>query len=274
MDELSAALAFVRRNAPEKPVLGLVLGSGLSSLADLVANPIVLKTTSIPGYPASTVEGHEGKLVLGTIHSVPVIFVQGRLHVYEGHSVQKATFPIRLLAALGVQKIIITNAAGGINSAFRPGTLMWITDHINWTGLNPLIGKSNQSNGEQRSSVGGAPYDENWTIQAQKMAEKLGIPTETGTYLWALGPSYETKAEIRAFKLLGADAVGMSTVPEVIQARSLGLKVLGLSTITNFAAGLSDDELNHKEVLEVGKQVKKDLERLVLALIQTSFAKS
>ncbi len=266
MNELSAATAFVKEQSPDKPFLGLVLGSGLSSLAELVSEPIVLKTTSIPGYPASTVEGHEGQLVMGRIHDVPVIFVQGRLHVYEGHSVQKSTFPIRLLAALGVGKIVITNAAGCINPSFRPGTLMWITDHINWTGKNPLIGIKSVP------SMGISPYDTAWTNQAQRIAQALDIKTESGTYLWTLGPSYETKAEIRAFKLLGADAVGMSTVPEVIQARALGLKVLGLSTITNFAAGLSDDELNHQEVLEVGKQVKADLERLILALIKQSVA--
>lgn len=272
MDELKAAVAFVRQHAPEKPFLGLVLGSGLSSLAELVVNPVVLKTTSIPGYPASTVEGHEGQLVLGTIHSVPVVFVQGRLHVYEGHSVRQATFPIRLLAALGVEKIMITNAAGGIHPTFTPGTLMWITDHINWTGTNPMLGESGNSRTLLRNSLGITPYDHAWTTGAQQIAHQLGIKTETGTYLWTLGPSYETKAEIRAFKLLGADAVGMSTVPEVIQARALGLKVLGLSTITNFAAGLSDDELNHQEVLEVGRRVKSDLEKLILEIVRRSVA--
>ena len=267
MPDVHAALSYVRQFTDIKPSLGLILGSGLSVLADLVQNPVVLETSKIPGYPSSTVEGHVGRLVFGSIQGVSVVFVQGRLHVYEGHSVSDATFPVRLLSAIGVQKLIVTNAAGGIRSDFKPGTLMWIVDHINWTNLNPIMGSGIKAFPETRNAQQFNYYDAEWTKRAQAKAAKLGIDTATGTYLWTLGPSYETKAEIRAFKLIGADAVGMSTVPEVIQARSCGMKVLGLSTITNFAAGLGEDELNHEEVLEVGRQVRSDLERLVLALI-------
>jgi purine-nucleoside phosphorylase len=267
MSDLHLALAHIRQFTDITPRFGLILGSGLSALANLVLDPVVIETSEIPGYPASTVEGHVGKLVFGTIDGVSLVFVQGRLHVYEGHSIFNSTFPVRLLAGLGVKNLVVTNAAGGINPSFKPGTLMWITDHINWTNLNPLIGSAPSPLPTSRQACHVKFYDSEWTTKAQNMATKLGIPTSTGTYLWTLGPSYETKAEIRAFKLIGADAVGMSTVPEVIQARSCSMKVLGLSTITNFAAGLSNDELNHQEVLEVGRRVRSDLERLVLALI-------
>lgn len=269
MPELQQALSHIRQFTALNPSVGLILGSGLSMLADLVHDPIILETSTIPNYPTSTVEGHVGRLVFGSISGVSVVFVQGRLHVYEGHSVSNATFPVRLLAALGVKKLIVTNAAGGIHPDFKPGTLMWITDHINWTSQNPLIGSRKERVGvaSTRNESGNNYYDLEWTNRAQTIANKLRIATSSGTYLWTLGPSYETKAEIQAFKLIGADAVGMSTVPEVVQARSCGMKVLGLSTITNLAAGLGDNELNHEEVLDVGRQVRSDLERLMLALI-------
>ena len=265
MHDMTDAVEAIRRHTSLQPRFGLILGSGLSALAELVDNQVQIATSDIPGYPASTVEGHVGRLVFGTLQGTPVVFVQGRLHVYEGHSVVNSTFPVRLLALLGVSKLILTNAAGGIHPDFSPGTLMWITDHINWTHKNPLIGSPHRP--AFRHAFGSSCYDPDWTDKAQKIANDLGIPTSRGTYLWTLGPSYETKAEIRAFKMLGADAVGMSTVPEALQARSLGMSVLGLSTITNFAAGLSHEELNHAEVLDVGRRVQSDLERLILGLI-------
>lgn len=267
-NELTEALHFIRERTTVSPVLGLILGSGLSALADLVSDAVRLETSLIPGYPTSTVQGHHGRLVLGHIEGKSVVFVQGRLHVYEGLSVTAATFPVRLLGALGVKHLILTNAAGGINPAFNPGTLMWITDHINWTTKNPIAGSGSAIHCRHRRAA--KPYDEHWTNQAQAIASNLGIQTASGTYLWTLGPSYETKAEIRAFKLLGADAVGMSTVPEAIEASAQNMKVLGLSTITNFAAGLSDDSLNHEEVLEVGRMVRSKLERLIMAVITSS----
>jgi len=268
---LESALRFVREHVGTSPEFGLILGSGLSELADVLENPIVLDSHDIPGYPSSTVQGHKGRLVFGTLNGSAVVFVQGRLHVYEGHSVETATFPVRLLHALGVRKIIVTNAAGGINSNFVPGTLMWITDHIDFSFRNtsrPVKEGDAELLGRTREHT--HPYDLEWTKRAAALANSLNIETETGTYLWTLGPSYETRAEIRMFKGLGADAVGMSTVPEVIEASRSGMHVLGLSTITNFAAGLSDDSLNHEEVLEVGRGVREDLQLLIKELIRQS----
>lgn len=264
MSETTRAADWVRQRMGAVPRLGLVLGSGLGELADVMSDPIILETTSIPDYPTSSVQGHSGRLVFGTLEGVPVVFVQGRLHMYEGHDMASVTFPVRLLADLGVPAVLITNAAGGVNPTFPPGTLMWITDHINWTFENPLEALLPQLPGLARS---GQPYDAAWTDTARSVAHELGIPTVTGTYIWTRGPNYETPAEIRAFRSLGADAVGMSTVPEVLVAHQLGLSVLGLSTITNPAAGLNTEPLNHDEVLETGRRVKSDLTRLVLGIV-------
>lgn len=262
--ELTRALDHVRERIQARPILGLILGSGLADLADVVDYPVILETADIPGYAGSTVQGHKGRLVFGRLAGVDVVFVQGRLHVYEGHSVTDATFPVRLLAALGVERLIITNAAGGIRTDFVPGTLMWITDHIPFAFRDvPAPPGAPARPGRTAPS----PWDEAWTRRAQALADELGIATREGTYLWTLGPSYETKAEIRMFAGFGADAVGMSTVPEAIVARDLGLRILGISTITNHAAGLGHETLDHNEVLEVGRQVRTDLQRLVVALV-------
>lgn len=264
------ALPFVRRaieGTVDTPVIGLVLGSGLSHLADVLDSAVIIPTTDIPGYPGSTVEGHHGRLVLGYLEGVPVVFVQGRLHVYEGHSVEAATYPVRLLAALGVKRLVVTNAAGGIHPECVPGTLMWLTDHLAFAFRQvPTPGASSF----RPTDADRSPYDVAWTNEARSIAERLGIATRSGTYLWTLGPSYETKAEIRMFAGMGADAVGMSTVPEVIVARAYGMRVIGISTITNFAAGLGQETLDHQEVLEVGRQVRDDLQRLVVSIVKES----
>jgi len=263
--DVKDAVDLIRSRVPEMPTLGLILGSGLSDLAEMVDDPVILETASLPGYPASTVEGHKGRLVFGRLGSIQVVFVQGRLHVYEGHSVKSATFPVRVLGGLGVNRLIVTNAAGGIRPEFSPGTLMWITDHINMAFRHP---HSRKASADGRStSAAHHPWDEAWTTAAKAVADRLGIVTQEGCYLWTLGPSYETRAEIRMFAGFGADAVGMSTVPEVLEANELGMRVLGLSTITNHAAGLGHESLNHEEVLEVGRQVRGNLERLILALV-------
>ncbi|MDA0379043.1 MAG: purine-nucleoside phosphorylase [Bacteroidetes bacterium] len=261
---LDRAVAHVRARVSNRPRLGLILGSGLSDLADVVEHPVVLETADIPGYQGSTVQGHKGRLVFGRLEGVDVVFVQGRLHVYEGHSVADATFPVRLLAALGVEGLIITNAAGGIRTDFVPGTLMWITDHIPFA-FRDIPAPTSVSSRPGREAP--TPWDLEWTSRAADIADRLGIPTRSGTYLWTLGPSYETKAEIRMFAGFGADAVGMSTVPEAIVARDLSVEVLGISTITNHAAGLGHETLDHSEVLEVGRQVRADLQRLITALV-------
>jgi len=265
VSDLSAALAVVRQHTDRRPDIALVLGSGLGALAQSAEAPVTIPTSEIPGYPRSTVQGHAGELVFGTLEGVSVLFVNGRAHYYEGHSPAATTFPVRLAHALGAQRILLTNAAGGINRTFKPGTLMLIDDHINWAFVSALAGPV--VDGMPRFPDMSAPYSPAWTARAEAAALRLGIDLRKGTYLWTTGPSYETKAEIRAFERFGADAVGMSTVPEAIAAHALGMEVLGLSTITNFAAGMGQESLDHEEVLEVGRAVRADLERLVRALV-------
>ncbi len=264
--DVQEAVALIRAQETRVPDVALVLGSGLGSLADLAEAPAVLATRDLPGYPRSTVAGHEGRLVFGRLEGRDVVFIQGRVHCYEGLPVRTVTFPIRLVHALGARRLLVTNAAGGINPAFAPGTLMFITDHINASFANPLAGPN--TDGGPRFPDMSAPYEPGWLDQAEAVALRHGIATRRGVYLWTLGPSYETKAEIKFFARLGADAVGMSTVPEVIQARYLGMDVLGLSTITNPAAGLNAEPLTHEDVLVVGRRVRDQLQRLVKAIIR------
>ena len=262
------ALAAVRARTDLVPEIALVLGSGLGALADDVEDAVVISTADVPHYPESTVPGHAGRLVLGTLGGRSVLVVQGRVHSYEGHSPREVTFPVRLAHALGARRLLLTNAAGGINPAFRPGTLMLITDHLNLTFASPLAGPV--GDGEQRFPDLSNPYDEAWRIQSRNIALTLGISYREGVYVWTSGPSYETPAEIRAFAKAGADAVGMSTVPEAIQAAALGLPVLGISTITNPAAGLNADALDHEEVLEVGNSVRDRLATWVRAIVEAT----
>ncbi|MBO6574839.1 MAG: purine-nucleoside phosphorylase [Rhodothermales bacterium] len=252
--DIRAAAAAVRERTDRVPRLALVLGSGLGELAETLDDPVIIPAADIPGYPASTVQGHQGRLLLGDMECCPVLFVQGRVHMYEGHALDRVTFPVRLAAALGATHVLLTNAAGGINVDFPPGTLMWIDGHIDWTGPRPDL----RFEGVERDH-----YDPAWLDAAGAAAAKAGITVERGVYLWTAGPSYETKAEIRAFRGLGADAVGMSTVPEARAAHNAGMRVLGLSTITNPAAGLNSEPLGHEEVVETGRMVRKTLERLV-----------
>lgn len=264
--DVTDAVKIIRRTEQRRPRIGLILGSGLGTLADSAEDAVAFDTSDLPGYPASTVEGHRGRIVFGSLEDVEIVVLQGRVHYYEGHDPRALSFPIRLLHALGVQKLVVTNAAGGINPRYTPGTLMFITDHINLAFANPLVGPN--VDGGPRFPDMSAPYDPDWTDRAEQAALEAGIPTRRGTYIWAMGPSYETPAEIRAFARLGADAVGMSTVPEVIQAAYYGIKVLGISTITNPAAGLSAAPLMHEDVLEVGRQVRSRLETLVRMVLR------
>ncbi len=264
--DVGPAVARIRATEARVPEVALVLGSGLGALADAAEDARAFPTEDLPGYPRSTVEGHQGRLVFGRLEGRDVVFVQGRVHLYEGHPIRAVTFPVRLVHALGARRLVVTNAAGGIHPLCKPGTLMFITDHINFAFDNPLIGPN--TDGGPRFPDMSAPYDPDWIDRAEAAALRLGIGTRRGVYLWTRGPSYETKAEIQAFRRLGADAVGMSTVPEVIQARYLGMQVLGLSTITNFAAGLHPDPLLHEDVLAVGRQIRGDLERLVRAIVR------
>ena len=285
-DALESAVRVVRERVGSKPGIALILGSGLGALAETAEDAVSIPTSTIPHYPKSTVEGHSGRLVFGRLEGHDVVFIQGRAHSYEGHAMGTLTFPVRLVAALGARRLLVTNAAGGIHRGLRPGTLMFITDHLNFVGPPGVSGTSHPHGIAHSASAfasptaprpAGAgprppraphPYDLEWIDEAEQTALELGVPTRRGVYLWTRGPSYETKAEIAAFRRIGADAVGMSTVPEVLAAAAGDMKVLGISSITNPAAGLSAEPLSHDEVLEVGRQVRGDLERLVRGILR------
>ena len=248
-----------------KPEYALVLGSGLGTLADAVEDATIIPTHDIPGYPASTAPGHKGRLVIGRLEGKQVVVIQGRIHMYEGYSARESTFPIRLVHGMGASKLLLTNAAGGINENMGPGTLMFIRDHINFAFASPLSGP-NVDGGPRFVDLCHA-YDPAWLEEAEQIALEAGIATQKGVYLWTKGPAYETKAEIKLYRHLGADAVGMSTVPEALQAVYLGMKVLGISTITNPATGLSPVPLKHEDVLEVGQKIRHTLEKLVRLIL-------
>lgn len=273
-ENLQPAVAAVREQTSLVPRIALILGSGLGALADAAENTTVVEGPDIPGYPASTVSGHHGRLVFGMLDDTPVVFVQGRVHLYEGYPVQKLTMPVRLVHALGAERMVVTNSAGGINRTFRPGTLMFITGHLNLAFAAPGVGSARTprpTGGEAEGNVRHRPYyDAAWTDRAEAAARSLDVDVRRGVYAWTLGPSYETRAEIQALERLGADAVGMSTVPEVLQAQELGMRVVGLSTITNLAAGLAEGELDHDEVLEVGQQVRGPLTTLVRGVVRVA----
>ncbi|MDU0154174.1 purine nucleoside phosphorylase I, inosine and guanosine-specific [Bacillus cabrialesii] len=265
-DRIERAAAFIKQNLPESPKIGLILGSGLGILADEIENPVKLKYEDIPEFPVSTVEGHAGQLVLGTLEGVSVIAMQGRFHFYEGYSMEKVTFPVRVMKALGVEALIVTNAAGGVNTEFRAGDLMIITDHINFMGTNPLIGPNEADFGARFPDMSSA-YDKDLSSMAEKLAKNLNIPIQKGVYTAVTGPSYETPAEVRFLRTMGSDAVGMSTVPEVIVANHAGMRVLGISCISNAAAGILDQPLSHDEVMEVTEKVKAGFLQLVKAVV-------
>lgn len=243
-----------------------MLGSGLGFLADDVADPLRILYRDIPGFPEPGVAGHKGELVAGTLEGVPVIVQAGRFHLYEGHSPDIAALPARVFAGLGVKTLIVTNAAGGVRRTFRAGTLMLIADHINLMWRNPLTGRPEP--GEDRFPLMHEPYDGELRAQARAVAAEAGIPLEEGVYAALLGPSYETPAEVRMLERLGVDAVGMSTVPEVLAARARGMRCLGFSSITNPAAGLGDP-LAHEDVLDVGKAVAGDLSVVIQGVLRS-----
>ena len=240
-----------------RPRVAIVLGSGLGFLADEVVDPIRIPYNTIPGFPEPGVAGHKGLLVAGRLEGVPVIVQAGRFHLYEGHAAAVAGLPARVFSELGVQVLIVTNAAGGVRRTFPGGTLMLMADHINLMWKNPLIGPSEP--GEQRFPIMHESYDGELRALARTVAREAGIRMEEGVYVALLGPSYETPAEVRMLERLGADAVGMSTVPEVLVARSRGLRCLGFSIITNPGAGITGEALSHEEVLEVSAKVARQL---------------
>ena len=261
-----AASVVAKRLGKLKPRVAIILGSGLGAVADAVESAIRIPQSAIPGFPEPGAPGHKGELVAGTLERVPLVVQSGRFHLYEGHTAEVAALPTRVFARLGVGTLIVTNAAGGIRHTFRPPTLMLIADHINLMFRNPLVGPV--AEGDQRFPDMSDPYDPALRASARAVAKLDGIPLEEGVYAALLGPSFETPAEIRMLERLGADAVGMSTVPEVIAARARGVRCLGFSSITNVAAGLSAQKLSHAEVLEAGKQVAGQLERLIRGVLK------
>ena len=274
-DQYARALAAadaIRVLHSEKPTLGIILGSGLGNFANHVESATTIPYADIPGWPISTVAGHSGKLVLGTIAGVNVAVMQGRVHAYEGYSMAEVVFPTRVLALLGCTSLIVTNAAGGINRNYGQGGLVCISDHINLTGTNAALGPNEARfacipGAGQRFFDMSTAYSNRLRKIARVEAAAQDIPMPEGVYLAVLGPSYETPAEIRAFRTLGADLVGMSTVHEVIVARHMGLEVLGISLVTNMAAGVLDEAINHEEVMEMGRRVEAQFTALVKALV-------
>jgi purine-nucleoside phosphorylase len=263
---VSEATDAVRRYLADlRPSVAIVLGSGLGALADDVESAIRIPQSAIPGFPQPRAPGHKGELVAGTLEGVPVLVQSGRFHLYEGHAPAVVALPVRVFARLGVRTLIVTNAAGGIRLTFRPPTLMLIADHINLMFRNPLVGTVEE--GEERFPDMSDPYDPALRALAREVARTERIPLEEGVYAALLGPSFETPAEIRMLQRLGADAVGMSTVPEVIAARARGIRCLGLSSITNVAAGLSAAKLSHTEVLAAGQLVAGRLTTLVRGVL-------
>jgi purine-nucleoside phosphorylase len=260
------AAAFVRGRLPAVPELAVVLGSGLGEFADHVGDPVVLPYGSIPGWPVSGVVGHAGKFVAGTVAGRRVAVLAGRSHLYEGHPVSTTVFAVRVMAALGVKMLVITNAAGGIKTTFSQGALMVIDDHINLTGHNPLVGPNDERLGPRFPDMTEA-YSRRLRAVADAAAARVGLTLEHGVYAGLLGPSYETPAEIRFLRSIGADAVGMSTVSEVIAARHMGVEVLGISCITNMAAGVLPEPLNHSEVMETAHRVRHSFIRLLEDII-------
>ncbi len=243
----------IRTRCRLKPVLGLILGSGLETLADSFRDQIVLPYSELPHFPSATVEGHPGNLIIGNAEGVPVAVLQGRIHLYEGYSISEVTFPARVLGSLGIRRLIVTNTAGGINTAFQSGDLMLITDHINLMGANPLAGPNLEELGPRFPDMSEA-YDRAMRADALEVARQREITLRQGVYIGLRGPSYETPAEIRMCRILGADAVGMSTVPEVIVANHIGMRVLGISCITNMAAGILPQKLTHEKVLHTAEK--------------------
>jgi purine-nucleoside phosphorylase len=268
---LDEAAAFVRARAPLEPQVGVILGSGLGAFGDSLEGATALPYTEIPHFPASTVVGHGGALVLGRCRGVPVAVMKGRVHFYEGYSLEQVVFPARVLGRLGVGTLVVTNAAGAVNKRYAPGELMVIEDHINLLG-NPMLGPNEDALGERFIDMSEA-YDRGLRDAAEAACGASGVRSHRGVYLALTGPSFETPAEIRAFRTLGADAVGMSTVPEVIAARHMGIRVVGLSCITNMAAGVLDQKLDHREVLETGERVKEKLLEVLGRLVQAAAAR-
>ena len=263
---ISEAARAIQGRSPLRPAIGLVLGSGLGGFAQSLDQAVAIPYGEIEHFPTSTAIGHKGELLLGTSQGVPVAVMAGRVHYYEGYRPEEVVFPVRVLARMGVKALILTNAAGSVNVNYKPGELVVLDDHINLMGMNPLIGPNDEQLGPRFFDMTEA-YDPVLRQIAEKACWKAGVTVRHGVYVAVAGPSYETPAEIRAFRTLGADVVGMSTVPEVIAARHLGLRVLAISCVTNMAAGVTKKKLDHLEVLEVGRKVQASLSDVLATII-------
>lgn len=261
-DKVNEAAAYIRKRTEITPKAALILGSGLGRIAEQIERPEIIPYEEIPYWPRSTAPGHEGRLIFGWFRGVPVAVMQGRVHYYEGYTMPEVTFPVRVLGELGIKCLVVTNASGGINLEIPPGTVVAITDHINYMGTNPLIGVNNEHWGVRFPDMGSA-YDKDYTKRVKDIAVKENIALKEGVYIAFSGPSFETPAEIKMARTLGADIVGMSTVPEVITAAHMGIKVLGLSCAANYAAGITDQKLTHQDVLQVMSASAGELSRLI-----------
>ena len=263
---MQAAVDFIRARTKRAPHIAVVLGSGLGAFAEELSDRVEIPYSDIPNWPASTAIGHAGRLVIGQLNALDVAVMAGRTHLYEGYTQTQVTFGVRALKRLGVRSIVFTNAAGGINLSYSQGALVLISDHINLQGSNPLIGPNDDSMGLRFPDMTDA-YSAVLRATAHQVAGELGIPLGDGVYAAVTGPSYETPAEIRYLRTIGADLVGMSTVPEVIVANHMGMRVLAISCVTNMAAGILPQRINHEEVLETGRQVRDTLVRFLKALL-------
>jgi purine-nucleoside phosphorylase len=267
MDAIQEAVAFIRAKSSIQPEAGVILGSGLGNVVDAVDVEVAIPYAEIPGARASTVMGHQGRLILGRAKGTPVAVMQGRVHFYEGYEMDEVMFLTRVLGKLGIKKLVVTNAAGGINTSYVAGDLMLISDHINFMGVNPLRGRNVDDLGLRFPDMSDA-YAESLRAIAKEVAAAMNLEVKEGVYLGLSGPTYETPAEIRAFRILGADAVGMSTVPEVIAASHMQIPALGISCITNMAAGILKQKLTHQEVMDTTQRVQQQFTGLVLGILE------
>lgn len=269
MAKITAAAEYILSRTSLRPTIGLVLGSGLGDFADTLEDAVRIPYADIPHFPISTAPGHVGAFVFGRKCGQTVVAMQGRLHFYEGHSMQTLTMPIRVMAAIGVKNLVLTNAAGGSNASYDPGTLMLIKDHINYSGANPLIGANLDAFGPRFPDVSDL-YTAELRAAVKAKAAQAGIHLEEGVYMMFTGPNYETPAEVRMAQILGADAVGMSTAPEALVAGHCGMRIVGISCITNHAAGITSAKLDHAEVVEIANRVHDTFQKL-LELVLTVF---
>ena len=265
---MESTIKYIKEKIQDfQPEIGIILGSGLGDFADGFES-IIIPYNDIPGFEKSNVQGHKGQLVFAQINGKKVVMMQGRYHFYEGYSMQTVTFPVKVMKKLGVKTLIITNAAGAVTPEFTPGDLMLITDHINFMGTNPLIGKNDETLGTRFPDMSEV-YSKELILKAEEIAQKLNINYQKGVYAATTGPSYETPSEVKMFRMLGANAVGMSTAPEAIVANYCGLKILGISCLTNYASGVSETPLNHQEVIDTANRVKESFKNLLSEILKS-----